>query len=164
MPTSEKDIPVREKLSSERPGFTRRFNLVYFEDNDKGERVKKELTFYIKTGLYDDGRLGEIFITCTYKDDFIRGAMDAMATMVSLGLQHGVPLKTITEKLRHNTFGPSGLTGDQEFRRCTSVFDLIAQYLDAKFPNGKLIGMPEAAEPEVVNNVVELNPVAKTGT
>jgi len=162
MPTSEKDIPVRQKLLSERPGFTRRFNLVYFEDSDKGERVKKELTFFIKTGMYDDGRLGEIFITCSYQDGFIRGALDSMAIMMSMALQNGVPLQQLTEKLRWCTFGPSGLTGDPEFRRCTSVFDLIAQYLDAKFPNGRYGGMPVAEEQP--SNVVELNPVAKTGT
>lgn len=163
MPTSERTIPVREKLLSERPGFVRRFHLVYFEDE-----VKKELTFYIQPGMYEDGRLGEIFITGSYQNDLIRGALDSMAMMLSLGLQHGVPLQTMTAKLRHNAFGPAGLTGDPEFRRCTSVFDLIAQYLDAKFPGGRYVaGQPEtvaepaaaaeqppAAEPEL----------AKTGT
>lgn len=151
MPTNDvRSTPVREKLSSERPGFIRRFHLVYFEkDEETGKDVKKELTFYLQPGMYEDGRLGEIFIVGEKQGDFIRGALDALATMISLGLQHGVPLKTITAKLRGNTFGPSGLTGDQEFRRCTSVFDLIAQYLDAKFPDGVYVGAQEPAAPQL---------------
>lgn len=141
MPTSdERSIPVREKLSEERPGFVRRFHLIYFEDD-----VKKDLTFYLQPGMYDDGRLGEVFITGERQGDFMRGALDALAVMISISLQHGVPLKTITAKLRGNTFGPSGLTGDPEFRRCTSVFDLIAQYLDATFPDGLYKGVAQPA-------------------
>lgn len=143
---SERPELMREKLDSVRPSIVRRFHLHYFEtDDDTGIQVKKELKFYIRPGMYADGRIGEIFIDGDKQGGLIKGAMDAMATVMSIALQHGVPLQSLTAKLRGATFGPSGLTGDAEFRRCSSVFDLIAQYLDAKFPNGRLAGVPEPA-------------------
>ena len=138
MPTvEERIVPVREKLPDERPSFIRRFHIQYFEtDEETGVKTKRDLKFYIQPGMYEDGRLGEVFIKGEKQGGLISGALDAMAMVISIGLQHGVPLQLLTAKLRNNRFGPSGLTGDSEFRSCTSIFDLIAQYLDRTFPDG----------------------------
>jgi len=125
----------RETLPGERNAFTRKFVIRYIDENE----AKCELKFYVLAGMYEDGRLGEIFIRGDRVGSFITGALDALAMTISLGLQHGVPLNVFTAKLRHNRFGPSGFTGDPDFPSCTSAFDLIAQYLDRKFPDGKLV-------------------------
>jgi hypothetical protein len=46
---------------------------------------------------------------------------------------HGIPLEVVTDKLRHTRYEPSGLTGDPEFQMCTSVLDLVAQWIDKRF-------------------------------
>lgn len=125
-----------QKMPPERASYTRRFCIRYI-DEVTGERC--ELKFYVTAGAYADGRLGEIFVRGDKVGGFISGALDALAMTMSVGLQHGVPLEILVEKLRHNRFGPSGFTGDSEFPSCTSMFDLIAQWLWKKFPNGKLI-------------------------
>lgn len=138
MSTSERVAVLREKLDDERPGFIRRFHLKYIDkDEETGKEVIKDLKFYIQPHMYTDGRIGEVFIKGEKQGGLISGALDAMATMISLGLQHGVPLQLITAKLRNNKFGPAGFTGDQEYHSCSSMFDLIAQYLDRTFPDGK---------------------------
>lgn len=138
MPTSERvSQPVREKLPGTRPSFVRRFHIRYVEDDETGKKVAKELKFYLQPGMYDDGRLGELLIRGDKEGGLLSGALNALGTMISLNLQHGVPLKLIIEHLRHQKFGPSGFTGDQEFKSCSSLFDLIAQYLQARFPDGK---------------------------
>lgn len=143
MSTSERPQPVREALPSERPSFTRRFNLVYFEDDENtGKRAKKELTIYIQPGMYSDGRLGEVFLKGAKQGEMLSGALDVAAMMLSLGLQHGIPLQSLTAKLRNTRSGPGGLTGDKEYHSCTSVWDLIAQYLDRTFPDGVYYRMP----------------------
>ena len=58
-------------------------------------------------GVYEDGLPGEIFITMAKQGSTISGLMDAFATMVSLALQHGVPLRVICAKLSHMRFGPA---------------------------------------------------------
>jgi hypothetical protein len=143
---------VREKLPAVRASWVRRFSLIYFEDivSEDGavlaEHARRELKFYIQPSIYEDGRLGEIFISTNKQGGLISGALNVMAIMISIGLQHGVPLLMITEKLRGQNFGPSGWTGDKEFPNCTSLFDLVAQYLDAKFPNGVFIGTAPKTE------------------
>jgi ribonucleoside-diphosphate reductase alpha chain len=147
MPTSERP-PVREKLPSERPGFTRRFSVNYLvpDPANAGKMISQELTFYVQPHMYDDGRLAEVFIKGAKQGELLSGALDMMATMISIGLQYGIPLQLITSKLRNHRFGPGGFTGDPEFHSCTSVFDLIAQYLDKKFPDGRLISAEPVAE------------------
>jgi ribonucleoside-diphosphate reductase alpha chain len=72
--------------------------------------------------------------------DLITGALDALAMSMSIGLQHGVPLELFTSKLRGlHGFGPHGFTGDAEYVSCTSLFDLVAQYLTKTFPNGRYL-------------------------
>jgi len=132
----------RERLPVERPSITRSFSVPYIDE----EKMPQRFGFYVIAGLYDDNRLAEIFIYSNRKNDqlsgLLAGSLDTVATMISIGLQYGVPLATFTAKLRHNSFGPAGFTGDRQFHSCTSIFDLVAQWLDTTFPNGKFGGEP----------------------
>lgn len=123
-----------EKLPDERPAITRKFQIKYVDESGQAQVLK----FYVQVGMYPDGRIGEIFIKGDKVGGLISGALDALAMMISIGLQHGVPLGLITEKLRHHRWGPSGFTGDKDFPSCSSMYDLVAQFLQARFePDGK---------------------------
>lgn len=141
-------------MPPERFSITKRFELRYVDTDRVTKRVLK---LYLTAGMQEDTSIGELFIKAEdrradHVDDtsdenrervtpLTVGALDALAMTISVGLQHGVPLQTLTSKLRHNNFGPNGFTGDPEIRSYTSVFDLIAQWLDLKFPDGKLAVM-----------------------
>jgi ribonucleoside-diphosphate reductase alpha chain len=134
----------REKLPKERPSITRRFKITYVDDGNQPHVFR----FYAVAGMHDDGRIAEVFFYTNRKHSdvtskligLLAGALDAVGTAISIGLQHGAPLDSFTAKLRNNHFGPSGFTGDQEFPSCTSMFDLAAQWLIKTFPNGKYAG------------------------
>lgn len=84
-------------------------------------------------GLYEDGTPGEVFLYYDKPGGLERGFLDAVALCISLGLQHGVPLGSYTQKLRGMRFGDAGFTGDAEFHSCTSMLDLVAQWLSKRF-------------------------------
>lgn len=132
----------RERLNSERPSITRRFSVPYIDDN----KIAHGFEFYVVVGLYDDGRVAEIFIYTNRKNDqfsgLLAGMIDTVSMMISIGLQYGVPLDAITSKLRGQRFGPSGFTGDKRFASCSSVLDLVSQWLIADFPAGVFNGCP----------------------
>lgn len=122
-------VPVRRRLPSERPSYTRKFKIRYKHKDGTDDTMR----LYLTAGVYEDGSLGELFIRCDRMGTMARGALDAVAVMVSLLLQYGVPLEIVAEKLRHTRFEPSGFTGDQEFKTCTSALDLIAQWIQKRF-------------------------------
>jgi ribonucleoside-diphosphate reductase alpha chain len=66
----------------------------------------------------------------------ISGLMDAFATVVSLALQHGVPLRVLCGKLSHMRFEPSGWSGNPKIGYAKSLMDYIARWLDLKFLSG----------------------------
>ena len=121
--------PTRERLPPERHGLNRTFRLKHVHKDGSVD----EMHIYIETGCYPDGRLGEVFITADRTGSLARGTLDTAATMISMMLQYGVPLEVIANKMRHTGFPPSGFTGDPEFPSCSSVFDLIAQFLLARY-------------------------------
>lgn len=88
---------------------------------------------YITAGMYPDGSLGEIFITIAKEGSTISGLMDAVATMASIALQHGVPPEAIIDKMKFTRFEPAGFTGNPDIPSATSVIDYIARWLGIKF-------------------------------
>lgn len=116
--------PHRLKLPSERQALTRKVNLAGQE-------------FYVTTGMYPDGKPGEIFITMSQEGTFASGMADAFAKMMSIALQYGVPLDNIIRQLRHMRFAPDGFTGDPDIPTASSVVDFLAQWLDKTFPGGR---------------------------
>ena len=120
----------RKSLPVERPAYTRRFELAYQHKNGDMDTMK----FYFTVGMYDDGTPAEVFVKVDKTGTLAAGALDSCAIMMSIALQHGIPLRALTSKLRGTRFGPGGFTKDPDIPSCTSPFDLLAQWLEKKFP------------------------------
>ena len=120
---SEPGCVVRRRLPDERRALTHHFSIAGQEG-------------YLTVGVYEDGLPGEIFITMAKQGSTISGLMDAFATVVSLALQHGVPLRVLCEKLSHMRFEPSGWSGNPKIGYAKSLMDYIARWLELRFLTG----------------------------
>lgn len=124
----------RERLPNKRPGWHLKVNI-------EGQ------TFYLSTGEYPDGRLGEIWIHAHQEGSFSQGMSTSLARMVSIALQNDVSVGEVVRSLRRLDFPPRGLViGSPSVRRCTSVADWIAQELEAAYPEPGGTPAPEPAE------------------
>ncbi|PIQ84198.1 MAG: ribonucleoside-diphosphate reductase, adenosylcobalamin-dependent [Candidatus Omnitrophica bacterium CG11_big_fil_rev_8_21_14_0_20_63_9] len=112
--------PYRRRLADERQAITHKFSVGGHEG-------------YLTVGLFEDGQPGEIFITMSKEGSTLSGLMDAFATMVSLSLQYGVPLKVLVNKFSHTRFEPSGVTNNRDIRFAKSVIDYIFRWMALKF-------------------------------
>lgn len=121
-PVSKAVIARRRRLPDERQSITHKFEI--------GAH-----TGYVTVGLYEDGKPGEIFISMSKEGSTLAGLLDALATSVSIGLQYGVPLKTLVTKFSHVRFEPSGFTQNPNIRMAKSVVDYIFRWLGTKFPD-----------------------------
>jgi ribonucleoside-diphosphate reductase alpha chain len=116
--------PVRRKLSDEREALTHKFSIAGHEG-------------YLTVGKYDDGQPGEIFLRMAKEGSTVSGLMDTIATMTSIALQYGVPLKTLVDKFSHTRFEPSGFTNNREIPIAKSVTDYVFRYLGNRFMRGE---------------------------
>jgi ribonucleoside-diphosphate reductase alpha chain len=112
--------PYRQRLPKTRNSITHKFQVGAFEG-------------YITAGMYEDKRLGEVFISVSKEGSTIGGMMNAFATVVSMALQYGVPLDAIAEKMVHQRFEPAGFTGDKDIPVATSLVDYIFRWLLKEF-------------------------------
>jgi len=113
--------PVRKKMPLERESITHKFNIAGHEG-------------YITAGKYEDGTLGEIFLTDIGKEgSTLRGLLNAFATAISLGLQYGVPLETFVQKFSYMRFEPEGMTRNPEIPFAKSMPDYIMRWLASRF-------------------------------
>ena len=108
--------PVRERLPKRRRSNTYKFRVADCEG-------------YVTVGEYEDGRPGEVFMKVSKQGSTLAGIMDAFSISVSLGLQHGVPLRTFVEKYTNLRFEPAGMTDDPDLRIASSVIDYIFRRL-----------------------------------
>jgi ribonucleoside-diphosphate reductase alpha chain len=141
VPTKKKDkpaAPTRRRLPDERRGRVQRFS---FTDSE-GTPVKG----YLRANTYDDGSLGEVFITIDRAGSTLSGFADAVALLMSLLLQHGIPLEVIAQKLVAMKFPPSGFTGDSKIPRSSSILDYVSRWLMLTYGPDKKD--PLAAVPE----------------
>jgi ribonucleoside-diphosphate reductase alpha chain len=106
----------RRKLPDERKSITHKFSVGGHEG-------------YIIVGMYEDGRPGEVFIKMSKEGSTLSGVMDGLALTLSIGLQYGVPLKVLVDKLINMRFEPSGITENPEIRLATSVLDYVGRWL-----------------------------------
>ncbi len=114
-------VPARHKMPVERESITHKFSLGGHEG-------------YITAGKYEDGSVGEIFLTDIGKEgSTIKGLMNAFATAVSIGLQYGVPLETLVEKFAYVRFEPEGITKNPEIPFAKSLPDYIMRWLASRF-------------------------------
>ncbi len=134
----------REKLPTERSSVTHKFSIGGHEG-------------YITVGMYEDGRPGEVFIKMSKEGSTLSGVMDGLALTISIGLQYGVPLKALVDKLINTRFEPSGYTANPNIRFTTSVLDYIARWLGSKFISAeylKLNGETTMAAPAPADPVM----------
>lgn len=92
---------------------------------------------YLHPGFFDDGSLGELFITGTKQGSTISGLLDGVAILISLAIQYGVPLEVLAEKLGGSRFEPRGVTNCPEIPIASSLLDFIGRWLMLKYGNGK---------------------------
>src|SRR5881227_1997921 len=113
--------PKRKRMPRERQSLTHKFSIGGHEG-------------YITAGMYEDGSVGEIFITDVGKEgSTLRGMMNSFATAISIALQYGVPLETLVEKFSYMRFEPEGITQNPEIPFAKSMPDYIMRFLASRF-------------------------------
>ena len=94
---------------------------------------------YITAGEYEDGSVGEIFLTDIGKEgSTIKGMMNAFATAISIGLQYGVPLETFVRKFAYMRFEPEGITRNPEIPFAKSLPDYIMRWVASRYGDADL--------------------------
>ncbi len=88
---------------------------------------------YITVGLYEDGQPGELFLKMAKEGSTISGLMDTIATMTSVSLQYGVPLRDLVNKFAHVRFEPAGFTGNSEIPIAKSIVDYVFRWMGSRF-------------------------------
>jgi ribonucleoside-diphosphate reductase alpha chain len=113
---------VRRRMPRERQSITHKFGIGQGHEG------------YITAGMYEDGTLGEIFLTDIGKEgSTLRGMMNSFATAISIGLQYGVPLETYVRKFSYMRFDPEGMTTNPEIPFAKSMPDYIMRWLASRF-------------------------------
>jgi ribonucleoside-diphosphate reductase alpha chain len=113
--------PLRRRMPRERESITHKFSIAGHEG-------------YITAGKYEDGSVGEIFLTDIGKEgSTLRGMMNAFATSISIALQYGVPLETLVRKFSYMRFDPEGATTNPEIPFAKSMPDYIMRWLCSRF-------------------------------
>ena len=113
--------PARRRMPRERQSITHKFSLGGHEG-------------YITAGMYEDGTVGEIFLTDIGKEgSTLRGMMNSFATAISIALQYGVPLETLVRKFAYVRFEPEGITTNPEIPFAKSMPDYIMRWLASRF-------------------------------
>ena len=93
-------------------------------------------TIYVRTGEYEDGTLGEIFIDMHKEGATFRSLMNCFAIAISVGLQYGVPLEEFVDKFAFTRFEPSGMvSGHANIKSATSIVDYIFRLLGYEYLN-----------------------------
>ncbi|HEX3691758.1 MAG TPA: vitamin B12-dependent ribonucleotide reductase [Solirubrobacteraceae bacterium] len=113
--------PKRRRMPRERQSITHKFSIGGHEG-------------YITAGMYEDGTVGEIFLTDIGKEgSTLRGMMNSFATAISISLQYGVPLETLVQKFSYMRFEPEGITSNPEIPFAKSMPDYIMRWLASRF-------------------------------
>ena len=110
-------IAKRRKLPHRRNGYTQKAVI-------GGHKL------YLRTGEYDDGTIGEIFLDMHKEGAAFRSLMNSFAIAISLGLQHGVPLEEFVEAFIFTRFEPNGMvSGNDNIKMSTSIIDYVFREL-----------------------------------
>ncbi|MBA2637715.1 MAG: ribonucleoside-diphosphate reductase, partial [Solirubrobacterales bacterium] len=118
--------PARKRMPRERESITHKFSIGGHEG-------------YITAGKYEDGTVGEIFLTDIGKEgSTLRGMMNSFATAISIALQYGVPLETLVQKYSYMRFEPEGITQNPEIPFAKSMPDYIMRWLASRFLGAEL--------------------------
>jgi ribonucleoside-diphosphate reductase alpha chain len=110
----------RKRLPDERPGITHKATV-------GGQDA------YFHVGLYDDGKPGEVFIDIAKAGSTLHGVMDMASMLLSVGLQHGVPLEVFVDKLKDLKFEPDGITRNRKIPFASSIPDYLGKWMEKRF-------------------------------
>ena len=111
----------REKMPQRRKGYTQKAIV-------GGHKV------YLRTGEYENGQLGEIFIDMHKEGAGFRAMMNNFAIAVSVGLQYGVPLEEFVDAFTFTKFEPAGMVqGNDSIKNATSILDYIFRELAVSY-------------------------------
>src|SRR5262245_12317102 len=118
---ASQQVVARRPLPAKRLGFTQ-------EAKIGGHKL------YLRTGQYEDGTLGEIFIDMHKEGAAFRSIMNCFAIAVSKGLQYGVPLKEFVDTFTFTRFAPQGLVeGHPNLKMATSILDYVFRALAIEY-------------------------------
>jgi len=109
-------IVERRALPAKRRGFTQKAKI-------NGQAI------FLRTGEYNDGTLGEIFIDMAKEGATMRSMLNCFAIAISIGLQYGVPLEEYVEKFVFTRFEPSGMVDHPNIKSTTSIIDFMFRSL-----------------------------------
>ena len=148
----------RERMPERRKGYTQKAIV-------GGHKV------YLRTGEYEDGSLGEIFIDMHKEGAGFRAMMNNFAIAVSVGLQYGVPLEEFVDAFTFTKFEPAGMVqGNDSIKNATSILDYIFRELAVSYldrtdlahvkPEGATFDDIGRGEEEGVSNVKEISETA----
>jgi ribonucleoside-diphosphate reductase alpha chain len=113
--------PLRRRLPARRNGFTQ-------EARVAGHKV------FLRTGEYDDGSLGEIFIDMHKEGAAFRSMINCFAISISKGLQYGVPLDEFVDTFTFTRFEPQGMvSGHPNIKMSTSIIDYVFRVLGLEY-------------------------------
>jgi ribonucleoside-diphosphate reductase alpha chain len=146
--------PPRFLLPARRGGFTQ-------EGRIGGHKV------FLRTGEYEDGTLGEVFIDLAKEGATLRGILSCFAIAVSKGLQYGVPLEEFVDTFTFQTFEPRGMVeGHPNIKMANSIVDYVfralgVEYLHrdelAQVPPVREMELPEPAKGLAIEAGVQLD-------
>ncbi len=88
---------------------------------------------YFTVGEYEDGNIGELFVSVAKMGSTLSGLMDSFGRSISYGLQYGVPLKVYVKGMTAMSFAPAGITDDKDIRTASSLVDYIFRRLAADY-------------------------------
>ena len=121
VPEGSRPKGLRVRLPKKRVGFTQ-------EARVGGHKI------FLRTGQYEDGTLGEIFIDMHKEGAAFRSLMNCFAMSVSIGLQYGVPLSTYVDQFTFTRFEPQGLVeGHPYVKMSTSIVDYLFRILGVEY-------------------------------
>lgn len=124
-------IVERKQLPSKRRGYT-------FKAKVGGQPM------FVRTGEYNDGTLGEIFLDMAKEGATMRSLMNSFAIAVSVGLQYGVPLEEYVDKFTFTRFEPAGVVEHPNIKTATSVLDFIFRLLAYEYlDRSDLVHVPD---------------------
>lgn len=130
--------PARERLPTTRSSITHRVKIM--------DAALGEASLYLTAGLYEDGRIGELFARVGKQGTTLRGLLDTVAIQMSLLFQYQVPLDEIVKQFAGTRFEPMGTTDNADIPHCSSLIDYIVRWLRHMFPEGRYAGMPMRKE------------------
>ena len=128
-------IARRRRLPDRRAGYTQKARIGTHK-------------MYIRTGEYEDGTLGEIFIDMHKEGAAFRSMTNCFAIAVSLGLQHGVPLEEYVDAFLFTRFEPNGIVqGNPYIKMSTSIIDYIFRELAITYLDRQDLAPRDAGRP-----------------